>query len=340
MSGGRAVATPSVAICVVTHDSEPDLADFFASIDELDPAPAEVVVVDCASGDGSARWLERRATGDVRLRLELSERNLGYAGGMNRALEIARSPWILALNADTRPSVDLLERLLEAVAAPGDEAGPVGAVTPRLVRFGSEGSAPLLDACGMFLTWPWRHHDRGSGAIDRGQHRQREQVFGGTGAALFLRRSALEDVAIDGEAFAGEFHSFREDAELAFRLGERGWRVVYAPAATARHRRLNLPARRSQMPTAVNYHSLKNRYLLRCYHQSALNFVLTLVPTALRDLGALAYVLAFERSSLAAYGWLWRHRKAIARKRRRIQARRTAARAAVEQWFWRRSRPA
>jgi GT2 family glycosyltransferase len=191
----------------------------------------------------------------------------------------------------------------------------------------------MLDACGMILTRNWRHLDRGSGEVDRGQWSTADRVFGATGAASLFRRAALDDVAVEGEIFDSRFHSFREDAELCFRLRERGWEVIYEPAAVCEHRRFNLPERRSAMPAAVNLHSLKNRYLLRLYHQTAGNLLRTLLPTLVRDLAALGWVVLRERSSLAAYAWLWRHRREIRRRRRLIQERRTVPPAAIDRWF-------
>jgi hypothetical protein len=111
--------------------------------------------------------------------------------------------------------------------------------------------------------------------------------------------------------------------------------VLYEPAARAVHRRFNLPSRRRAMPAAVNYHSLKNRYLLRIYHQTFFNLLWTLPATLPRDLGALAFVLLRERSSLPAYRWLWRHRRELWRHRRRIQARRRIPARALDKWFLR-----
>ena len=140
---------------------------------------------------------------------------------------------------------------------------------------GNGGDAGKLDACGMVLSPTWRHFDRGSGEPIEGSWTQADRVFGATGAASLFRRQALEDVAIDGEIFLSEFHSFREDAELCFRFHERGWEVLYEPAALCEHRRYTLPSRRRRMPPHVNMHSLKNRYLLRLYHQNGVNLLLT-----------------------------------------------------------------
>lgn len=318
MEGGGSLTT--VAVCIVTYDSAPDLPGCLESIGRLDHRPLEIVLADNASRDGSLEIARQHAPAGIPFQALGMEENLGFAAGMNAAFARTRAPFVLTLNADARPSPDYVTRLLARAGQPR-----VGAVTGRLVRPTGE-----LDACGMRLTSNWRHLDRGSGEPDRGQLSHPERVFGATGAASLFRREALDDVAVDGEVFDPRFHSFREDAELCFRLRERGWEVIYEPAARCEHRRFNLPERRSDMPPAVNCHSLKNRYLLRLYHQTGGNLVRTLVPTLARDLGALGYVLLRERSSLAAYSWLWRNRKDLLRRRRIIQGRKTVE---VDRWF-------
>ena len=81
---------------------------------------------------------------------------------------------------------------------------------------------------------------------------------------------------------------------------------------------------------------LRNRYLLRADHQSLVNLLWTLPATLWRDAAALAWVLVAERSSLAAYAWLWRHRREILAHRRRVRAR---ALHALDRWFLRREEP-
>ena len=313
----------AVAVCIVIHDDAADLPGCLESIAALRHRPLEIVVVDCDSRDGGLETARAHAPAGIPFQAVALGANLGFAGGMNAALARTRAPFVLTLNADARPMPDYVTRLLE-------RAGPrTGAVTGRLVR--SEGR---LDACGMYLTPNWRHLDRGSGEVDRGQFAEPEKVFGATGAASLFRREALDDVAVDGEIFDPRFHSFREDAELCFRLRERGWEVIYEPAAVAEHRRFNLPERRSAMPAFVNLHSLKNRYLLRIYHQTGRNFVRTFFPTLIRDVAALGYVLLRERSSLGAYAWLWRHRAELRQRRRKIQGRRTVPAGEIDRWFW------
>lgn len=328
-------APSRVAVCLVTHNASADLEGWWNALLEQDLRGIEVAAVDCASSDGSARRLA--ALQGLPLEVEALKENIGFAAGMNLAIERSTAPWVLSLNADTRPAPDFIRRLLGRA----EMSSPyrIGAVTGRLTRFSNEGASETLDACGMRLALAWRHLDRGSNEQDRGQYPFCERVFGGTGAATLFRREALLDVAIDGEIFDPSFHSFREDAELCFRLRERGWEILYEPAARCAHRRANLPSRRAAMPAAVNYHSLKNRYLLRAYHATWATLPLTFLPALGRDLLACGHALLRERSSLSAYSWLWRHRRAIGVRRRAIRSRRTASAWAVARWFLDEARP-
>jgi GT2 family glycosyltransferase len=331
------IVPAEVAVCLVTHDSAPDLAGCMAALAALRRPPVEIALVDSGSHDGSLEEARRTAPPGIPLAAARHAANIGFAAGMNAAIAATRAPYVLTLNTDARPAPDYLDRLLARM-----EAHPelrVAAVTGRLVRPAAANGPRLLDACGMRLTAAWRHLDRGSGEPDRGQWGLPERVFGATGAASLFRRVALLDAAIDGEVFDPRFHSFREDAELCFRLRERGWEILYEPAAVAEHRRFNVPERRAAMPPGVNLHSLKNRYLLRVYHQTGRNLARTLLPTLGRDLGALAWVLLRERSSLAAYGWLVRHRAELLARRRAIQRRRTHPAAELDAWFGRPGAP-
>ena len=106
---------------------------------------------------------------------------------------------------------------------------------------------------------------------------------------------------------------------MAWRLKNLGWTCLYVPSAVAYHRRRNLPERRRGMSSLVNLHSVKNRFLLRINNQSPAEFAATFVPTVARDAIVLGACLTVERSSLPAFGWLWKNRKRLWAKRKEIQ---------------------
>lgn len=319
-------------VAIVTHDSAVDLPACLAAVGRQTLSPIELVIADCASTDESVAVARRHSPAGIAVRvLELGE-NLGFAGGMNAAFAATRAPYFLTLNPDATLAPDYLERLVTRVER--SRAARPGAATGRLLR---AGDPPVLDACGMYLFWTWRHLDRGAGRRDRGQHARPARVFGATGAASLWVRAAAGDAAVaPGDLFDSRFHTFREDAELSMRLQERGWSVLYEPAAVAHHRRSALPGRRWSLPALANANSLRNRYLLRADHQSLANLLWTLPATLWRDAAALAWVLAAERSSLAAYAWLWRHRGEILAHRRRVRGRVLRP---IDRWFLRREEP-
>ena len=337
---GTTSATELV-VCSVSHADAPELDGFVAALERSD-VRCPLVLVDCASRDGSAERARELARRHPWIEPVALRENLGFAGGMNQAIRHARRfapQWIWSLNPDTRPAPEAARTLLDATSArPID--GAVGAVTPRLHRIDGELADGRLDACGMRLTRSWRHLDRGSEEPDDGRYGLREEVFGGTGAATLYRLDALDDVRFPGgDLFDSLFHSYREDAELAFRLQRRRWRTVYEPAARVGHRRRVTPARRRDLPAAINRAALRNRYLLRIYHQSLGN---ALGPGALawaRDLGVLVYVLTRERSSLGAYVWLWQHRAQLRARRRWLAEHTPGGLRQIAPWFARQRRP-
>ena len=359
-----------VAICTVTWNDAAHLPRFFTALAGLEGPSFRLIVVDNASTDGTMESLREHAgAAGFPVDAIALEENTGFAGGLNRALQNAfasdpRPEWVLSLNADAWPAGDYVARLIESAGRFGSEERPVGAVTGRLVRAGTpahpvpdaggDAGAPsgggrrtrrgraegLVDACGMALTRSWRHVDRGGDEVDGGQYAVTERVFGGTGAATLFLSAALLDVTIEGYVLDDDFHSYREDAELCFRLRERGWEVLYEPRARAVHGRVNLSRRRRLMSREINFHSLKNRYLLQLYHRTWADAPRTLLATSLRELGILGYVLLREPSSLEALSWLWRNRRRIAARRRLIRARRSVPAGAVARWFGRASLPA
>ena len=68
----------------------------------------------------------------------------------------------------------------------------------------------------------------------------------------------------------------------------------------------------------ANMHSVKNRFLLRINNQTPADALRTALPTLSRDLVVLGACLTVERTSLPAFGWLWRNRRRLWAKRKEI----------------------
>jgi GT2 family glycosyltransferase len=303
-----------VSILVVSHNDERDLPFSVGSALGQRGVSVETLVIDNDSTD-SSRQIVAGMPG-ARL-LALSE-NVGFAGAMNLGIEATSGRYILAVNPDCRLEPDFAATL----AARLDGRRDVGSASGRLLRAQGATLAPtaILDSAGIRFTPSGRHFDRGAGLAADGRYLEPEEIAGASGAAGFYRREALESAKISTGYFDSDFFLYREDADLAWRLGSLGWKCLYVPQAVAYHRRRSLPERRGQMSKLANLHSVKNRFLLRINNQSAGHFLVTLAPTLARDAVVLGACLTVERSSLPAFTWLWRHRKRLWAKRREIQA--------------------
>jgi len=327
------------AVVIVTHDHAETLAACLAAVEGLEPAPARLVVIDNASADGSAEIAEKRS-GNLATTIVREEHNTGFAAASNRGIAATSEPWVLLLNPDCAPRPDLARRLFDTVAS-RPEAARIGAVSPKLLR--AEGPdiepRPVIDAAGMVVTCSGRHFDRGAGTDDDGSYDRPAWVFGGTAAAILLRREALDDVAYpEDEFFAESFFAYREDAELAWRLQLRGWRCLYAPSAVAAHRRGFRPEEGRRDHEAINRFSVRNRFLLR-RHCADFWWHLCCFPWwLLRDLLVVGACLTVERASLPALGDVRRLRSDSRRRRSWILKRRTAPPRQITRWFRRRGR--
>src|SRR5207253_3158087 len=202
--------------------------------------------------------------------------NLGFCAAHNELVKRFPSDYVLFLNPDTMIQPGFIEGLVEALEARPDAASASG----KLLRMDGK----TIDSTGIIMLREQRHLDRGAGAPDRGEFDEPGEIFGPSCAAALYRRKALDDVAIDGKYFDEDFFAYREDADLAWRCRLMGWNSIYVPTAVVWHRRRVTPERRSELPSIINYHSVKNRFLLRINNMTGELYHRDFWPITKRDL--------------------------------------------------------
>jgi N-acetylglucosaminyl-diphospho-decaprenol L-rhamnosyltransferase len=121
------VTAPDVSVVTVSHNvRELVMRSMGALARERDNTAMEVLLVDSASTDGTP---EAVAAAFPWVRVLASRENLGFTGGNNRALRVARGRHVLLLNPDAEVRPGAVARL----AAYLDGNPGVGAVGPRLL---------------------------------------------------------------------------------------------------------------------------------------------------------------------------------------------------------------
>lgn len=319
-----------VSITIVTWNSEQHLDECFAALALQDYRDLEVIIVDNASDDGTPELLKKV---EGKWRVAYNDKNVGFAAGQNQAIRAACGEFILCLNPDVMASPYFVTRLVTAA----ERHPEVGTVCGKLLRCqpatGSQSKKNIIDSTGIYFTPTMRHLDRGAEEIDRGQYDREQYVFGATGAAAFFRRNFIEDVSVEGEFFDEDFFAFREDGDLAWRAQVLGWKTLYTPSAVAWHVRRVTPERRRDLPLVINWHSAKNRFLMRGKNASGWLCWRLLIPVAWRDLMTFGYAAVRDRRLWSAVTYWWKVRDGIRRKRAIIQSRRRVSDRDLLWWF-------
>jgi GT2 family glycosyltransferase len=318
-----------VSVTIVTWNSARYLEDCFAALALQDHPDFEVIIVDNASEDGTRALLERV---EPRWRVIYNESNIGFAAGQNRAIRASRGEWVLCLNPDVVLGPDFISQLVRASEAHGE----AGSLCGKLLRWRPDAEphkTTIIDSTGIYFTRNMRHLDRGAEENDRGQYDRMQYVFGATGAAAFFRRDFIADVSIEGEFFDEEFFAFREDGDLAWRAQVLGWKCLYVPTAVAWHVRRVTPERRRDLPLVINWHSAKNRFLMRGKNASGWLCRRLFFPVAWRDLMTFGYAIIWDRRLWSAVTYWWRALDSIRRKRAIIQSRRGVSDRDLLWWF-------
>jgi len=318
-----------VSVILTTWNSARFLPRCLAGLGQQTHRAIELIHVDNGSSDDSVR-IVRELRPDARQ--ILNDTNTGFAAAVNSGVAAARGAFVLLLNPDAFLAADYVERILEAFDAAGES---FGMATGKLLRGTGDEIAPTneIDSKGIRMTRTGRHLDVGQGEPDDGDGAPFVEVFGVSGAAAMFRMAFIRDVTIGGQFLDEDFHTYREDADVAWRGRLFGWRAMLVPRAIAYHVRTVTPAKRRTLPAFINMHSVKNRFLLRLKNEG-LYLALRNAPFELpRDLVAIAAVLTIERTSLPAFAWLWKNRRRIMAKRREIQRRRRVSDRALAGWF-------
>ncbi len=213
--------TPKVSVVIPVHNKLEVTHNCLAALlVAYNKATFEVIVSDDGSSDGTTE-IENLVSGITVVRSSSAE---GFISACKLGASRARGEYIVFLNNDTEPTVRWLDELLHCF----DNFERVGLAGSKLLY----PDGRLQEAGG--IVWgtgnAWNYGRLGNAADPK--YNYTRQVDYVSGAALMIETDLWKQVG----GFSDELRpAYWEDTDLAFKVREAGFRVVYAPLSVVFH---------------------------------------------------------------------------------------------------------
>ena len=292
----------------------------------------ETILVDNGSTDSSADFAQERY-GEF-LRILRNKENLGFAGGNNVGIRMARGEYIVLLNNDTAADPYWLEELVKAAR-----------FDPATGMWGSKvcsyDQRDRIDGVGELIYWDGLCRARGQYEMDRGAY-PTEEIFFPQGCGAMYRKSLFDGIGL----FDEDFFAYADDSDIGIRARLAGWKCLFVPDAVIYHKSSGTAGQHSPLKA---FYVERNRFWLTIkYFPSPLLFLsifFTLYRFAFQAYGALTHRGAAGRFTeiysplelvlilLKAYGSGISHLPRMWKKRRMLRPLRKVSYGEIFGWF-------
>ena len=199
----------------------------------------DIQLVDNGSTDGSREFFTSYVQKFSACRYFYNNENLGFAKANNQAIKRAKGRYVLLLNSDTEVESDTFEKMIVYM----DAHSEFGASTCRVQL--SDGS--LDPACHRGFPTPWaaltyfigleklfptipifsKYH-----LLSRNFNIPHD-IDSPSGAFMMVRRNIVEEVGLLDE----RYFMYGEDIDWAYRIKQKGHRIVYVPFTSILHKK-------------------------------------------------------------------------------------------------------
>lgn len=218
-----------VSIIIVSYNTLSLTRKCLASVLKSSIRPLDVIVVDNASADGSIEMIKSEFP---QVRLIENRENVGFAKANNQAIRLAQGEYVWLLNSDTEIGASSLEEVFSRSRIA--EREDIAAVIPQLVYPDGSwqsvgGYFPSLINVFLYL-FPlqnllpaaWRKKMKLLALYPQEIPTTGQELDYLTGAAIIIKKSALDKVGLLGE----QYFMYFEETDLCWRLKKEGFKLL------------------------------------------------------------------------------------------------------------------
>ena len=236
-----------ISIITINYNGQNDTCALIETIPNNDKL--EVIVVDNASQnqETEADTISKKYP---HVKLIKSEKNLGFAGGNNLGIKAAQGKYLFFINNDTIFKEFNVHALINRL-----ESSPSNGVVCPKIRF-AWGSNPIqFTGYTPLSKITVRNQSIGFGEEDEGQYDTPHPTPYAHGAAMLIKREAIEKTGLMPECF----FLYYEELDWSMMFTRAGFQIWYDPQCTIYHKESQSTGQNSPLRT---YYIVRNRLLL------------------------------------------------------------------------------
>ena len=234
-----------ISIITINYNGLNDTCALIESIPFNDKM--EVIVVDNASTNDEVSTINQRFPYVKTIK---SDKNLGFAGGNNLGIKAAKGKYLFIINNDTIFKDFNVQPLIGRL----ESSKTIGIVCPK-IRFAWSNNPIQFAGYTPLSGITVRNQAIGFGEEDLGQYEKAHPTPYAHGAAMLIKREAIEKVGLMPECY----FLYYEELDWSMMFTRAGYEIWYEPASTIYHKESQSTGQNSPLRT---YYITRNRLLL------------------------------------------------------------------------------
>jgi GT2 family glycosyltransferase len=285
---------PLVSIITINYNQLMHTCALLDSLKKISYPSIEVIVVDNASVENPETTI---ANNYPEVKLILSKDNLGFAGGNNLGIALAKGKYLLFINNDTEVDTAFLEPLVNLF-----ETNPnAGIASPKIIYYNS---GDIIQYAGCYRINPYTGRNKRIGykEKDLGQHDTLRETDLAHGAAMMVPRSIIDKAGVMPEIF----FLYYEELDWCESIKNAGYKIYVVPASKVYHKESMSVGKNSTLKT---YYMTRNRLLFMRRNTKGLTkiswvffFLIFSIPK-----NTAGYIIKRDTAQLKAFwkGFIW-----------------------------------
>ncbi|MFT6849286.1 MAG: GT2 family glycosyltransferase [Sphingobacteriales bacterium] len=219
---------PSVAVVILNWNGKGFLKEYLPSFLKTTYKNHKLYVADNGSSDDSISFMETTYPDINIIKLD---KNYGFAGGYNKALDQVNADYLAIVNSDLEVTPTWLEPMVEMLS----RDATIAACQPKIKWLRMDTHFEYAGAAGGFIDTLGYPFCRGRLfdilESDNNQYDTEKEIFWATGACFLVKTGIFKSLG----GFDEDFFAHMEEIDLCWRIKNEGYKIMYTPMSTIYH---------------------------------------------------------------------------------------------------------